>query len=84
MPMIRPFSSVRGALTLVQASAVSDRSGSRSYGRLNGVLSAPVSALTALAPAAAALLATALGSYEAMTLVMAGVCAIGGLLVIRR
>ncbi|WP_192813695.1 MFS transporter [Microbacterium yannicii] len=75
---------VRGALTLVQASAVSDRWGPDSYGRLNGVLSAPVSALTALAPGAAALLATATGSYEAMALLMAGVCAIGGLLVIRR
>lgn len=75
---------IRGALTLVQASAVSDRWGTESYGRLNGVLSAPISALTALAPAAAALLATALGTYEAMALLMAGVCAFGGLLVIRR
>ena len=74
---------IRGALTLVQASAVGDRWGSESYGRLNGVLSAPVSALTALAPSSAAMLAAALGSYETMTLVMAAVCAAGGL-VIRR
>ena len=42
---------VRGALTLVQASAIADRWGSQSYGRLNGMLAGPVSALTALAPA---------------------------------
>ena len=75
---------VRGALTLVQASAVADRWGSQSYGRLNGMLAGPVSALTALAPGAAATLAVALGSYAAMAFLMAGVCAIGGLLAIRR
>ena len=75
---------VRGALTLVQASAIADRWGSQSYGRLNGMLAGPVSALTALAPGAAATLAVALGSYAAMAFLMAGVCAIGGLLAIRR
>lgn len=74
----------RGALTLVQASAVSDRWGARSYGRLNGVMAAPITALTALAPAAAAVTATALGSYATMALTMAGVCAIGGMMAIRR
>ncbi|MFK4806241.1 MFS transporter [Microbacterium sp. ZW CA_36] len=75
---------IRGALTLVQASAVADRWGPASYGRINGVLAAPVTALTALAPAAAALLATALGSYATMTFAMAAVCAVGGALAIRR
>ncbi len=75
---------IRGALTLVQASAVADRWGSHSYGRLNGMLAGPVSALTALSPGVAATLAVALGSYAAMAFVMAGVCAIGGLLAIRR
>lgn len=74
----------RGALTLVQASAVSDRWGTRSYGRLNGVMAAPITALTALAPVAAAVTATALGSYATMALAMAGVCAIGGAMAIRR
>ena len=68
----------------MQAAAVADRWGSRSYGRLNGTLAGPVSALTALAPGAAALIAAALGSYASMAVVMAGVCAIGGLLAIRR
>lgn len=75
---------IRGALTLVQASAIADRWGSRSYGRLNGMLAGPVSALTALAPGAAATLAVSLGSYSAMGFVMAAVCAAGGLVVIRR
>lgn len=75
---------IRGALTLVQASAVADRWGADSYGRLNGVLAAPVTALTALAPGVAALLAGALGSYASMAFAMAAVCALGGVLVIRR
>jgi MFS family permease len=75
---------IRGALTLVQAAAVADRWGAEAYGRLNGVLAAPVTALTALAPGAAALWATALGSYATMTFAMAAACAVGGALIIRR
>ena len=75
---------VRGALTLVQASAVADRWGSHAYGRLNGVLAAPVSALTALSPGAAAVIATAEGSYQAMAYTMAAVCLVGGVLAVRR
>lgn len=75
---------IRGALTLVQASAVADRWGADSYGRLNGFLAAPVTALTALAPGVAALLAGALGSYASMAYAMAAVCALGGVLVVRR
>lgn len=75
---------IRGGLTLVQASAIADRWGTPSYGRLNGMLAGPVSALTALAPGAAATSAAALGSYAATAFLMAGVCALGGLLAIRR
>jgi len=75
---------VRGAFTLVQASAVSDRWGTASYGRLNGILAAPISALTALAPGAAAILSGLLGSYQAMGLFMAAICLAGGVLVVRR
>lgn len=75
---------VRGALTLVQASAVADRWGAGAYGRLNGVLAAPVSALTALSPGAAAVIATAEGSYQAMAYTMAAVCLVGGVLAVRR
>jgi len=75
---------IRGALTLVQASAVADRWGSESYGKLNGALAAPVTAITALAPAVAALVAGALGSYAWMAIAMAALCALGGALAIRR
>ena len=75
---------IRGALTLVQASAIADRWGPHSYGRLNGMLAGPVSGLTALAPGAAATVAASLDSYAAMGFVMAAVCAAGGLLAIRR
>ncbi|WP_203582065.1 MFS transporter [Microbacterium hibisci] len=75
---------IRGALTLVQASAVADRWGADSYGRLNGALAAPVTALTALAPGLAALIAGVVGSYQSMAFTMAGVCALGGALAVRR
>ena len=75
---------VRGALTLVQASAVADRWGAHAYGRLNGVLAAPVTAVTALAPGAAAAIATVEGSYQAMAYTMAAACLAGGLLAVRR
>lgn len=75
---------VRGAFTLIQASAVSDRWGTTSYGRLNGMLAAPISALTALAPGAAAVLAGLFGSYQAVSLSMAAICGAGALLVVRR
>ena len=42
---------VRGAQTLVQASAVADRWGTRNYGSINGVFAAPITAVTALGPA---------------------------------
>ncbi|NYE19442.1 MFS transporter [Microbacterium immunditiarum] len=75
---------IRGALTLVQASAVADRWGAATYGRLNGVLAAPVIALTAFAPAAAAILAATAGTYTLVALTMAVVCAMGGAMAIRR
>jgi MFS family permease len=75
---------IRGALTLVQASAITERWGVRSYGRLNGTLAGPVTALTAFAPGAAALLATSLDSYVTMGLFMALACAVGGVLSVRR
>ncbi|MFI9119705.1 MFS transporter [Streptomyces bikiniensis] len=52
---------VRGNLTLLQATAVTDRWGTAHYGRLSGILSAPATTASALAPFAAALLAPPLG-----------------------
>jgi hypothetical protein len=43
----------RGLHTLLQASAVADRWGTRAFGRINGVFSAPITAAIALAPAGA-------------------------------
>jgi MFS family permease len=70
----------RGLHTLVQATAVTDRWGPASYGRLNGVLTAPALAASAAAPFAGALLASVTGSYATAFLVLAGVAAAAALL----
>ncbi|MGH3343548.1 MAG: MFS transporter [Carbonactinosporaceae bacterium] len=57
---------VRGAATLLQATAVADRWGTRNYGTLSGVFAAPITAAIALAPWAGAALAAVLGSHPAM------------------
>jgi MFS family permease len=53
----------RGLLTLVHATAVSDRWGTAHYGRLTGLLSAPVTVCIALAPWAGAGIADLTGGY---------------------
>ncbi|MHA6781603.1 MFS transporter [Pseudonocardia saturnea] len=73
----------RGVLTLFQATAVSDRWGATHYGRLSGILSAPVVLATALAPWAGAALADVLGGYPpvfavlALVALLAAACALG-------
>ncbi|MCX5301265.1 MFS transporter [Streptomyces sp. NBC_00193] len=54
---------VRGNLTLLQATAVTDRWGTTHYGRLSGLLGAPAHIAAALAPWAGAALAGPLGGY---------------------
>lgn len=54
---------VRGNLTLLQATAITDRWGTTHYGRLSGLLAAPTTAASALAPFAGAALAAQLGGY---------------------
>ncbi|AYV26249.1 multidrug efflux system protein MdtL [Streptomyces sp. ADI95-16] len=54
---------VRGNLTLLQATAVTDRWGTTHYGRLSGLLGAPGHIAAALAPWAGAALAGPLGGY---------------------
>ncbi|GAB3325762.1 MFS transporter [Geodermatophilus aquaeductus] len=56
---------VRGACTLLQATAVADRWGTARYGTLSGYFAAPITAATALAPWAGTALAETLGSYAA-------------------
>lgn len=63
---------VRGAQTLVQGAAVADRWGTRSYGALNGVFAAPITAVAALGPALGPIAASATGSYASMGLLAAG------------
>ncbi|GEP33605.1 MFS transporter [Nocardioides szechwanensis] len=63
--------SARGVYTLLQATAVSDRWGTASYGARNGVLSGAVITASALSPWGGALLAAGLGSYQSAFLVLA-------------
>ncbi|MEU4269362.1 MFS transporter [Streptomyces sp. NPDC026092] len=63
---------IRGNLTLLQATAVTDRWGTTHYGRLSGLLGAPSHAAAALAPFAGAVLAGPLGGYPALFSLLAG------------
>ncbi|WP_328622938.1 MULTISPECIES: MFS transporter [unclassified Streptomyces] len=64
---------VRGNLTLLQATAVTDRWGTTHYGRLSGLLGAPAHIAAALAPWAGAALASLLGGYPTLFAVLAAV-----------
>ena len=64
---------VRGIMTLLQATAVTERWGATHYGHLSGILSAPVMLATALGPFIGAALASLLNGYAAMFLVLGGV-----------
>ncbi|GAB3366038.1 MULTISPECIES: MFS transporter [Amycolatopsis] len=63
----------RGVFTLLQATAITDRWGPAHYGRLNGLLSAPMTVTMALAPFAGSALAAAFGSYRPAFLALAAV-----------
>jgi MFS family permease len=62
---------VRGCQTLLQATLVADRWGGASLGLLQGTFAAPLTIITAIAPAAGPALAGWLGSYTAMVYAMA-------------
>lgn len=62
---------VRGNLTLLQATAITDRWGTTDYGRLSGLLAAPTTTAAALAPFAGAALAIPLGGYPQLFGVLA-------------
>ncbi|MFF8843439.1 MFS transporter [Streptomyces sp. NPDC015127] len=70
---------VRGNLTLLQATAVSDRWGTSAYGHLSGLLGAPVMVAAAIAPWAGAAAADALGGYPTL---FAGLSAVSGMAVV--
>ncbi|MGJ3508024.1 MFS transporter [Enemella sp. A6] len=60
----------RGCHTLLQATAVSDRWGTENFGAINGVFSAPMTFVGALAPVAGPALAGWLGGFAKMAIVM--------------
>ncbi|MFF5314790.1 MFS transporter [Streptomyces massasporeus] len=64
---------VRGNLTLLQATAITDRWGTAHYGRLSGLLAAPAHTAAALAPFAGAALAVPLGGYGPLFFLLATV-----------
>ena len=66
----------RGCHTLLQATAAADRWGTTNFAHINATLSAPMTALGALAPVSGPALATVFGSYTAMALLMAGLLAV--------
>ena len=70
----------RGLHTLLQASAVADRWGTRAFGRVNGVLSAPMTLSIALAPAGGVLVAGAVGGFPAAFAVLGTVALLAALL----
>ncbi|WP_353951317.1 MFS transporter [Knoellia sp. S7-12] len=65
--------SVRGNLTLLQATAVPDRWGTTSYGRITAVLVAPVTIAGALAPWVGTVLAQPLGGYPNLFWLLTGI-----------
>lgn len=67
----------RGVFTLLQATAITDRWGATHYGRLTGLMSAPLTIAIALAPWAGAALAGWLGTYSSMFLVLAAINVLG-------
>jgi len=63
---------IRGAHTLLQATAVADRWGTRSFGHVNGVFSAPITAIIAISPAVGAVLGDWLGGFPTAYAALAG------------
>lgn len=70
----------RGVFTLVQATAVSDRWGVRGFGRLNGLVAAPVLLTAAIAPFAGSALAELIGGQTRAFLVLGLVAAVAALI----
>jgi MFS family permease len=64
---------VRGNLTLLQATAVTDRWGATHFGHLPGLLAAPATTAAALAPFAGASLTAPLGGYGPLFFLLATV-----------
>jgi MFS family permease len=68
----------RGMHTLLQASVVSDRWGTTSFGRVNGIFTAPTTVAVALAPAGGVLVAELAGGFPAGYVVLGAVALVSG------
>jgi MFS family permease len=73
----------RGLLTLIQATAVTDRWGIEDFGRLSGILNAPAMVAAALAPFGGAAIAEVSGGFRNAFVVLAAMCAVAALLALR-
>ncbi|HEY2195005.1 MAG TPA: MFS transporter [Actinomycetospora sp.] len=73
----------RGLHTLLQASVVSDRWGTASFGRINGVFSAPTTVAVALAPAGGVVLAGLLGGFGPAFVVLGALAVVSGVVAFR-
>lgn len=67
---------VRGNCTLLQATAVTDRWSTNAYGRLSGILAAPITIAVALAPWAGTVLVGPVGGYPTLFAGLAGLSVI--------
>ncbi|WP_158607995.1 MFS transporter [Nocardia panacis] len=70
----------RGALTLVQATAVSDRWGTRDFATLNALACTPAALAVALGPATGTFLANSVGGYPTACALLGCAAAFGALL----
>jgi MFS family permease len=71
---------VRGIMTLLHATATTERWGPTHYGHLNGMLSAPVTIVSALAPWIGAALAGLLNGYAPMFVALGGLAGLAALI----
>lgn len=67
----------RGIYTLLQATSVSDRWGTKSFGALNGIATVPATVAMVAAPAGAAFLAELVGSYTTAFYLLAAITVVG-------
>ena len=73
---------MRGIMTLLQATAVSERWGATQYGHLSALLNAPIMIATAVGPFVGAALASFLGGYAEMFVALGAIAAAGALLAV--
>ncbi|MET7344701.1 MFS transporter [Streptomyces sp. NPDC005547] len=68
---------IRGNITLLQATAITDRWGTTHYGHLSGLLAAPTTTAAAIAPFAGTIIAAPLGGYPQLFIALAAISAVG-------